>query len=150
MFATCSFPEFKPDEMPGVPVRTSIGFPRYRLSYGLVHTMPELFPDRAMLRKETLAEYAPLYLAKIRAVGVDGVRAAAARVRAAAKVGEDVPLVLLCFDQLWKRIPNNFCHRTLFAAWWTQETGEEVPEYGRVLAAEIRAQESTPLNPQLW
>jgi hypothetical protein len=34
--------------------------------------------------------------------------------------------VCLCFEDLTK--PGLWCHRQIFARWWTEETGEAVPE----------------------
>lgn len=47
-------------------------------------------------------------------------------------------LALLCFDDLTK--PDNWCHRRMFAEWWEEQTGMEVPELGRMAEAQ----------PELW
>ena len=37
---------------------------------------------------------------------------------------DETTVVLLCFENLAK--PGLWCHRTMFAEWWTGETGELV------------------------
>jgi hypothetical protein len=109
----------------GVPVRTSIGAPRYGTKYPLVHALPTLYPDRAWLRLERPA-YTKLYVARLDAAGVARI---AAECQAVADQAGEETLVLLCFEDLGK--PDLWCHRRIFAEWWTQNTGEPVPELGR-------------------
>jgi hypothetical protein len=40
--------------------------------------------------------------------------------------GNNERLCLLCYEDLTK--PGLRCHRRLFANWWTEHTGEAVPE----------------------
>ena len=42
----------------------------------------------------------------------------------------DHRLVLLCFEDLSK--PGEWCHRSIFATWWKEVTGDEVRELGPV------------------
>lgn len=39
---------------------------------------------------------------------------------------EGKELVLLCFEDI--RIPEDWCHRTVFAEWWMSRTGERIKE----------------------
>ena len=39
---------------------------------------------------------------------------------------EGKELVLLCFEDI--RIPSDWCHRTVFAQWWAEKTGEIIEE----------------------
>ena len=34
--------------------------------------------------------------------------------------------MLLCYEDV--RIPEDWCHRTVFAEWWAENTGEEIRE----------------------
>lgn len=47
--------------------------------------------------------------------------------------GKDI--VLLCFDDVSKGL----CHRTIFAQWWQEKTGEEVKELQKGLEVEQNA-----------
>lgn len=140
-FATCSFPEYKPEIVGGIPVRSSNGTPRYTLKYPLPHAMPVTFPHRSYMRRP-LPEFRALYRRQIERVGLDMLRKEIERIRVAAGAGEDVRLVLLCFEQLGKK-PGVWCHRHIFAALWTEMTGEDVPEYGSApKPPEIRSEQS--------
>jgi hypothetical protein len=149
VFATCSFMEYKP-EMGGVPVRSSNGFPRFahQLTYRLTtdvngvpvaHSLPVTWPAHDTI-KWPMDQFAPAYLAKLEKAGVDAIRAAADRLRDQLGVDPDTRLVLLCYERLATK-PGLHCHRNLFAAWWQDKTGEEVPELGAVPQPEIRAQQ---------
>jgi hypothetical protein len=139
VFATCSFPEFKPHM--GVPVRISNGFPRYGLKYQLEHTMRDLYPDKTTMTFEFDA-FADRYFSKLNSVGADSIRRQAQEIRVKEDVPEDTVVVLLCFEQLTKK---PWCHRNMFAAWWKRATGEDVPELGAVPKPEIKAQEQDGL-----
>lgn len=141
-FVTCSFPEYQPD-LAAHPVRISHGFPRYRLSYPLGDKLPALFPSQS-LRQQDLArvEFAAAYTAQLDAYGVPGICRDAAALRAAAGLDPATPLALLCFEQQGKPARGgalNWCHRAMFAAWWTRNTGEPVPELGAPLPADADA-----------
>lgn len=151
VFATCSFPEFQPAM--GIPVRISNGYPRYTLRYALALKLPLLYPDRTILGWER-ERFIHHYTAALDQVGVDAIRTeaqrlrddaqqlrdAAQQLRAQAHADVGTQLVLLCFEQLTKK-PGSWCHRNVFAAWWRQQTGEEIPELGARPAPEIRSQE---------
>ncbi len=100
-----------------VPVRISIGFPRFRLSYQLTEKVPELMPTRAML-KMAIEPYRELYLARLEEVGTEKLRAIFAAI--AERHPGATGLVLLCFEDIRK--PGEWCHRTM-AGLWLQEHG---------------------------
>ncbi|MFE7461647.1 hypothetical protein ACWFMI_23645 [Nocardiopsis terrae] len=127
--ATCSYAEFAPTM--GAPVRTTLGAGRRPLPYRLVGHARLITPTRTLLDLAHAGKkglYRDMY--EKRLVETGAVRIAAELT----EIAQQVPgqrLVLLCFDQLG-RGPGEWCHRTMFAAWWEEQTGEEVPELGAV------------------
>ncbi|MBB3665946.1 hypothetical protein FB384_004905 [Prauserella sediminis] len=143
-FATCSYYEFR-REM-GIPVRSSLGFPKFTLKYPLVHAMPDTYPKRQWLRGVDKREFVDLYRTMIETKGVERLREQAAEIRAQEQAlradAADLPVVLLCFER-WdnpKKQPE-YCHRHVFAAVWRDLTGEDVPEFGAMPRPETKAQE---------
>lgn len=143
LFATCSFPEFNPAGG-GIPVRSSNGFPRYKLKYPLVHKMPSTFPNWDWM-KLPQAEFYERYIEMIAVNEAKIIEEALAireleaeQIRASA---DEVPIVLLCFEQLAKK-PGSWCHRHAFAAAWRELSGQTVPELGAMPAPETRAAEA--------
>jgi len=137
--ATCSYTEYR-TEM-GIPVRFTVGAPRWRLPYTLAGVARLCTPTRAMLSLPKDA-YALAYRRHLAAAegsgrGLDAIAAELVRLAVDAHL-EDRPegeqrLVLLCFERLNETAKGggeNWCHRSMFAAWWTEQTGQEVPELG--------------------
>jgi hypothetical protein len=139
VFATCSFPEYDP-EAGGIPVRSSNGFPRYRLKYPLVHKMPSTFPDWNWMKlpqDEFFKRYADMVARREQRI-----RDEAADIRVAEGTDVETPIVLLCFEQLAKK-PGSWCHRSAFsAAWQVLNPSERVNELGARAQAETHAQET--------
>lgn len=117
-YATCSYVEFDPSY--GIPVRATLGRPRFKLRYPLSLNLQEAAPSKEWFRA-SYDEFNRQYFAKLDRAGVEFFR------NYASKFGGERTLVLLCFERLDK----DECHRTLFAEWWHKHTGETVPEYGR-------------------
>ncbi len=124
-FATCSYIEFQPEY--GIPVRATLGAPRFKLKYPLRINLQQAAPDRAWFSAPE-AEFDRRYFQKLDRIGVDFYR------EFSEKMSDGRALVLLCFERLDK----SRCHRTLFADWWRGSSGEQVPELG--------AQPSRPLD----
>jgi hypothetical protein len=104
------------------PVRTTVGAPRFALGYKLAGNVSMIAPS-GLRSIEDRAEFEAVYRARLDGFGVDKIRAALEDVaRAAGAAG----VVLLCFEDLDD--PARWCHRTIFAAWWLEQTGEEVAE----------------------
>jgi hypothetical protein len=132
-FATCTYQEFDPSY--GIPVKSTVGHPRFKLRYDLADNWQEAAPDRAWFSTATKDMFRERYSAKLDATGPDGFHDLAQRVRS--KVGDrdaEHPIVLLCFDKLW--MPDTWCHRTMFGEWWEEQTGEVVPEFGKTRHAD--------------
>ncbi|MFR9780164.1 hypothetical protein ACL02O_29425 [Micromonospora sp. MS34] len=122
---TNRYQRFRPDQ--GAPVRTTVGKPRFPLPYDLAGFARLLAPSYAMLR---MAEgpYRHIYLERLEAAGVDLISEQFAEIADAAGSEQ---LVLLCFCDLNVPPPDNWCHRRMFAAWWEDQTGNEVHELDR-------------------
>lgn len=103
-------------------VSTSVGSPRFKLQYPIIGHMPELAPSRDMIHMARPV-YEPLYLARLEKAGVDRIHKALMKIAETAKVDR---LALLCFEDIRK--PGEWCHRRIFAQWWMERTGEEIPE----------------------
>ena len=90
-------------------VGISIGTPKFKLAY----------------RLENLEDFKKAYYEKLNGIGKDRIINMVMKMeRDAAAQGKD--LVLLCYEDV--RIPEDWCHRTVFAEWWVENTGEIIEE----------------------
>jgi hypothetical protein len=123
--ATCSYTEFRTDM--GVPVRFTVGAPRWRLPYTIAGHAKLITPTRAMLSLPYDA-YSLTYRRNLDAVGVQAIRDELAAIAGSGQV------VLLCYERLNERDKTSgepkWCHRSIWATWWQDRTGEQVPELG--------------------
>jgi hypothetical protein len=120
---TCSFGEYRPEQ--GIAVRTSIGHPRFWKGPQLA-LAPSIYPTRPMLVLP-IDRYEQQYRQILNSHGFDHIRAELERI-VRVRPDEEPTLVLMCFEKLSK--PGAWCHRRMFAQWWLEQTGEEVPELG--------------------
>ena len=104
------------------PVRTTTGAPRFRLGYELDGNVAMLAPY-GLRSIEDRAEFEAAYGSRLDGFGVEKIRTA---LEAVARAAGAEGVVLLCFEDLDD--PEQWCHRTIFAAWWREQTGEEVRE----------------------
>lgn len=103
-------------------IQTSLGHPRFpKVNYPVAH-WEEIMPDPAMLAL-AFPEYRTAYRAKLDAIGLPTIREGLAELVAMNAPRE--PL-LCCFESL--KTPGQFCHRRIFAEWFEEQTGEEIPE----------------------
>lgn len=123
---TCNYSAFHPDM--GVPVQTSNGKPKWPLRYSLIHAAPKIFPAFKDIQIADQDEFNRRYVARLEWITVDRIEA---ELNSIAQQAGDDRLVLLCFEDLSK---GKWCHRTTFAQWWMQSTGEIVEELGRMPA----------------
>ena len=107
-----------------MPVRISRGRPRYWPQSASFPYVPELAPTREEFHLPD-AEFDPAYLARLDSIGIDRIRE---RLDA---IGSGRPLALCCYE----RLPRD-CHRGLFAEWWLEQTGVEIPELSSRLEPE--------------
>ena len=106
-----------------VPVGITYGNPRWPLPYKLAGNFRQLAPSKDMFGMEDRCMFEEAYRDKLDRLGVAGVTKLLQKVVDA--TGND-RLCLLCFEDLTK--PGLWCHRRLFANWWLEKTGEDVPE----------------------
>ncbi|MEC3995184.1 hypothetical protein VSR01_17245 [Actinacidiphila sp. DG2A-62] len=125
--ATCTYQEFAPHM--GTPVRTTAGHPRFPLSYQLGGHARLITPTRDLLKINVQDAYEWGYRRLLNGHGFQRIEQELAGIAGANEL--DSPLVLLCFDRLDRLTPpDDWCHRLHFAKWWTEQTGDEVPELG--------------------
>lgn len=118
--ATCSFKRFTEDM--GLPVRISLGYPRWSLKYELKAAMRELMPRREYLRVDSDAEFNERYTAQLDWYGTKALAQKMDGLRDGWKADR---LVLMCFEE--DRVD---CHRGTFADWWRDKTDVQIPEFG--------------------
>jgi hypothetical protein len=81
-------------------------------------------------------QFAARYLEDLNRLGVARVAAALRDVTV-----EDGRLVLLCYEPVSQVTAEpRKCHRRIFAQWWTEQTGRDVPELTASMAAELAGQ----------
>lgn len=115
---TCSFSEYHPDM--GVAVRITLGRPRNMKPDAEIR---ELAPHASYF-KASEEVFQTRYLQQLDRYGVPHLGGIFTSLD---EFGSSRPLILLCFERL-NRDP--FCHRRLFAGWWQEHTGQEIPELG--------------------
>lgn len=107
------------DPAQGTAVRITYGRPRFRTPYTLYQA--RLITPGSWFLKGSDAWFTRKYLDMLTEAGTDAVRA---ELEAIGEQSGSDKLVLLCFDDVGKGL----CHRSLFASWWEQRTGEKVEE----------------------
>jgi hypothetical protein len=105
-----------------VPIRISLGIPKFRLPYAIAGYAGLLAPMRAMLGVTDRPTYESLYRKLLDRLGVERIHRALRTLH----TPPDREIVLLCFEDV--RDPDAFCHRRIFADWWQLRTGREVLE----------------------
>ena len=104
---------------PVVAVGISRGTPRFPVRYRY-RRLPDLYPDGWMFGIEDDARFNEAYRKKLDRLGADRIAEGLARI-SREEGGAD--LALLCYEA-----DPGQCHRSAFAAWWFQQTGEVVEE----------------------
>ena len=121
--ATCSYSEYRPEM--GVAIRTTAGGARW-FSHPLGGHAQLITPTRQLLDQKLPKDaYEFSYRRTLNERGIDPIHR---ELSALAAKHNGNRLVLLCFDRMDK--PENWCHRVMFSAWWTEQTGEEIAELG--------------------
>lgn len=105
-------------------VGISLGTPKFPLGYNIEQQCYSLAPKGYMLRME-LEKFTEEYYRKLEGIGSDRIIDMVIRFeKRAADEGKE--LVLLCYEDV--RIPEDWCHRTVFAQWYCEKTGEIIRE----------------------
>jgi hypothetical protein len=104
----------------GVPVRITLGKPRFRLSYSydeirLLAPTPRIFRLGGQ-------DFEHEYRKHLEKIGVERLQAIFEELAGWHDGGR---LVLLCFENV---LAGESCHRRVFARWWEEQTEELVPE----------------------
>lgn len=105
-------------------VGISIGVPKFHLPYEMREQCYSLAPKGYMLRME-LEPFKKAYYEKLEGIGIDKIINMVQKFDDKANA-EGKELVLLCYEDV--RIPEDWCHRTIFAQWWAEQTGEIIEE----------------------
>lgn len=104
-------------------VRISVGSPRWAVGYQINGAMSELMPKGIYGKYDNdKAAYEVEYRKRLDYFGVQHIRE---QLASFSRLGNDV--VLLCYEDIRKG-ENDWCHRTMFAKWWFEKTGEVIPE----------------------
>jgi hypothetical protein len=106
----------------GVAVRTSIGEPKFPYDAKRRAECKRLMPW-GLLREAEKATFIARYRERLEHHGVESIRG---RLLQIVDFFEEPKLVLLCFENIEN--PGKWCHRTIFAEWWREQTGETVTE----------------------
>lgn len=105
-------------------VGISLGTPKFPLGYIIEQQCYSLAPKGYMLKME-LEQFTEEYYKKLENIGTDRIIDMVMRFERAASA-EGKELVLLCYEDV--RIPEDWCHRTVFAQWYCEQTGEIIRE----------------------
>lgn len=106
------------------PVGISIGRPKFQLGYQLREQCFSLAPKGYMLNMD-IDRFKPAYYEKLENIGTEKIIDIVMRLDEKAQA-EGRELVLLCYEDV--RIPEDWCHRTVFAEWWAEQMGELIEE----------------------
>jgi hypothetical protein len=114
---------------PLVPVRTSIGLPKFIPVARHWPRCSELVPW-SLLDLDDHGEFEAKYRARLDAHGLETIRE---RLTGIWRWHGERPLALLCFEPA-----GQFCHRRIFAAWWHEQTGEVIDELAPAIESATR------------
>lgn len=125
-------------------VRISLGAPKWPLGYTIVGEIKELIPF-GLLQINDRDLYEKRYRERLDRIGPDRIQEVLDR------FGVNKPVVLLCYEDV--RDLSQWCHRSMFAQWWLEKTGEivdELPDPSTVRPKhprQMQAQKKAPAMP---
>lgn len=117
-------------------VRISLGSPKWPLGYTVAGEVKDLMPF-GLLNIQDQATYERKYRDRLSQIGVDRIWMQLERFERQGK-----PVVLLCYEDV--RDPAQWCHRTIFAQWWLEQTGEIIEELVDPSQARLKNPVSVP------
>jgi hypothetical protein len=109
-----------------VPVRITIGAPRWKLRYTLGGPIRSIAPSRELFARRGDPAFEGLYIAQLEECGIDAIFK---DIQALSHEHGGRGLVLLCFEDI-AELGEGSCHRRMFARWWQSKTGQRVNELG--------------------
>lgn len=112
-----------------VVVRTSLGSPKFEMANPPAYVLSPMMPRFEMLKMER-PEYELAYRRMLAGVGVAKFWEELNRLVLA---NPDKVVALCCYEDIRK--PNEWCHRRIFAEWFAEQTGYEIPELPEDLPA---------------
>ncbi len=116
-------------------VGISIGKPRFKLGYELREQCYFLAPERYMLDME-YGHFIEAYHKKLEDAGINNIINIVKELDKKAK-SRSKELVLLCFEDV--RVEGDWCHRTIFADWWFNQTREVILELPDPASPKVKA-----------
>ena len=114
--------ELSKTDMPKVGI--SLGKPKFKIDYNIEGYVYLLAPPRELFRCENKDYFGKKYKEALSKHGIEKIKLALSRYG----YGKAEEMILLCFEDVTKGI-SDWCHRTMFAEWWEEQTGEKVEEY---------------------
>lgn len=106
-----------------VPVRTSMGKPKFKLGYALEESMSSVMPDGWMLKLDP-KPFVDAYMAKLERVGINAIMD---EINAISKRHGGATPVLLCYENIEDGV--SYCHRRIASTWIEKKVGIVVPEF---------------------
>lgn len=116
-------------------VRISLGAPKWPLGYEIAGEIKDLMPF-GLLQIEDKALYERRYRERLDRIGIDRIQ------RQIDSFGFEKPVVLLCYEDV--RDPSQWCHRTMFAQWLMEQTGEVADELPDPSTPKLKNQPAKP------
>ena len=115
-------------------VRISLGAPKWQLGYEVSGEIKDLMPF-GLLQINDKAVYEKKYRERLDRIGIERIQ------RQIDAFGFDKPVVLLCYEDV--RDPSQWCHRTMFAQWLLEQTGEIADELPDPSTPKLKNQPAT-------
>lgn len=97
------------------------GLPRFRLKYQLEGNIRQIAPPGYLWNENDRERFTPKYF---RHMDQQGIKAIQETLNDYLNRGKDV--VLCCYEDV--RIPDEWCHRLVFAEWYKEKTGIKIEE----------------------
>lgn len=126
------------EKLDAVAVGISRGAPRFPVRYRYRRLM-ELAPDGWMLGVDDEDRFERAYTRKLDKIGADRI---GELLRAISDEAGRADLALLCYEDVHA---GQVCHRSMFARWWTAQTGQRVEELQRCGSSHKRPNLQEPL-----
>ena len=111
-----------------LPVRISMGTPAWKLGYTIAGEIRDLMPFG--LKGKGYEDFRREYASKLDKIGMGKIKLQLSRFQDGCN-----NVVLLCYEDVRKQ--GTWCHRTMFAEWWKERTGEPVEELSEKPASPI-------------